>query len=657
MSDHNSNLIDRPKSGDEADLLGVNRYIKALSNFLSHASMPTTIAIQGEWGSGKTSVINSLLYELCDTAKAPDKNKVFHGIFLNMWEYSLLRTPEESIESIIRGLLKQVSLFIELHDRSNPAVDALKKISKSRLFKAALTGGKVATSLAGASAVNFAVDKIGEMLNGESEEEEFNPAEFREQVARSIDECLRLDREDGDQNKRGFMIFVDDLDRINPESAVQILEMLKNFFEVNCCIFVLAIDYNVVVKGLKAKLGNKDENDERAYRSFFDKIIQMPFTMPTERYKVGDYIGASLKKIGYCSEEDLHVKVIDKEGEENDRTYIQAVAEITANSTGSNPRSIKRLLNTLSLLQYMYEQDSADSENFNSSAKTYVEQVINYAFVCIQIAYPEVYRLLAKEPVYTRWDRDTADEFKINSFDTFYTSWCKSNDLEEDAPNEKLYQAIITAYCRQGSTWLQNRVSSIINILVMIEELCSLNKKDFDLIIPAIIDMSSVTAVNTEDDKKVKVTLTKGRQTLLDFWVKFQDTAFENEEFAQLFRRRKPPTDYWLNFFTGNGSCKISVSNSLQKGEVCIYVSISSREIFNLTLEHKDEILAQVGEPFQWVSFDDVSASGGKGKTAFIRIYVKKDLNNRDAWYEASQWIAATMVSMRKALSPYIDKK
>ena len=76
-------------------------------------------------------------------------------------------------------------------------------------------------------------------------------------------------------------------------------------------------------------------------------------------------------------------------------------------------------------------------------------------------------------------DRDTADEFKINSFDTFYTSWCKSDDLDEDAPNEKLYQAIITAYCRQGSTWLQNRVSSIINILVMIEELCSLNKKDF----------------------------------------------------------------------------------------------------------------------------------------------------------------------------------
>lgn len=657
MADHNSNLIDRPKAGEEADLLGVNRYIKALSNFLQHASMPTTIAIQGEWGSGKTSVINSLLYDLCDTAKAPDKNKPFHGIFLNMWEYSLLRTPEESIESIIRGLLKQVSLFIELHDHTNPAVDVLKKISKSRLFKAALTSGKVATTLAGATAVNDAIDKIGEMFNGENAEEEFNPAEFREAVANSIDECLRLDREDGDQNKRGFMIFVDDLDRINPESAVQILEMLKNFFEVNCCIFVLAIDYNVVVKGLKAKLGSKDENDERAYRSFFDKIIQMPFTMPTERYKVSDYIGESLKKIGYCTDEDLQVKVIDKEGEENDRTFIQAVAEITANSTGSNPRSIKRLLNTLSLLQYMYEQDSADKEDLATSQKTYVERVINYAFVCIQIAYPEVYRLLAKESVYTRWDRDTADYFKINGFDTFYKSWCKSYDLDEDATNPKLYQAIITAYCKQGSAWLQNRASSIIAILVMIEELCSLNKKDFDLIIPAIIDMSAVTAVTTEEDKKVKVALTKGGQTLLDFWTKFQDIAFESEEFAKLFRRLKPSHNYWMDFSTGNGSCKIGVSNSLSKGELTLYAGISNRELFELTSAHKDEILAAVGEPFEWISFDEVSASGGKGKTAFIRIRLKKDLNDRDAWYEASQWISRTMVALRKALAPYIDKK
>ena len=40
------------------------------------------------------------------------------------------------------------------------------------------------------------------------------------------------------------------------------------------CVFVLAIDYDVVVKGLESKFGKKTEENEREFRSFFDKIIQ-----------------------------------------------------------------------------------------------------------------------------------------------------------------------------------------------------------------------------------------------------------------------------------------------------------------------------------------------------------------------------------------------
>ncbi len=49
-----TNIIDSPLEGSSGDLLGVSDYVEALSSFLSSASMPTTIAIQGELGSGKT---------------------------------------------------------------------------------------------------------------------------------------------------------------------------------------------------------------------------------------------------------------------------------------------------------------------------------------------------------------------------------------------------------------------------------------------------------------------------------------------------------------------------------------------------------------------------------------------------------------------------
>ncbi len=45
------------------------------------------------------------------------------------------------------------------------------------------------------------------------------------------------------------VFFVDDLDRIPPGDAVEVLEALKNIFDIPNCVFILAIDYDVVVKG------------------------------------------------------------------------------------------------------------------------------------------------------------------------------------------------------------------------------------------------------------------------------------------------------------------------------------------------------------------------------------------------------------------------
>ena len=65
---------------------------------------------------------------------------------------------------------------------------------------------------------------------------------------------------------------MDDLDRIEPRDAVQVLELLKNIFNIPNCVFVLAIDYQVVVKGLKEKFGERTEENEWEFRAFFNPI-------------------------------------------------------------------------------------------------------------------------------------------------------------------------------------------------------------------------------------------------------------------------------------------------------------------------------------------------------------------------------------------------
>ncbi len=71
------------------------------------------------------------------------------------------------------------------------------------------------------------------------------------------------------------VVFVDDLDRLQPQKAVEVLETMKIFLDCERCVFVLAVDYDVVARGVKAKYGDT-LSDEKG-KSFFDKIIQLPF--------------------------------------------------------------------------------------------------------------------------------------------------------------------------------------------------------------------------------------------------------------------------------------------------------------------------------------------------------------------------------------------
>ena len=355
-----TNIIDSPLGGTEKDLLGVSDYVNALSRFLSSASMPTTIAIQGEWGSGKTSFMNQIKSQLCDDADNPDTDKQFHGIWVNMWEYSMMKDPEDILINVIKGLTSScLEVFENREEKGAFDAENLKKMTwgliKATSAFAVRTVANVGLNAVGADGDKL-IDGLVDSIKGEKKDEltlkEVRPKEFRDAFAKVITECLDQDRKNGDTNKKGFMFFIDDLDRIPPENAVHILELLKNLFEVENCIFVLAIDYEVVVKGLKAKFGAENQMDERAYRSFFDKIIQMPFSMPIGAYDITGFVESSVDNIGVFSHDELN-QLLSVDGEKVKTSEV--LADMVLLSTGTNPRSIKRLLNSLSLIDIMHK--------------------------------------------------------------------------------------------------------------------------------------------------------------------------------------------------------------------------------------------------------------------------------------------------------------
>ena len=55
-------IIDEPVQPGKTDNLDINIHSKALIKYVAKTTTPVTIGIQGQWGSGKTSLINSIYH-------------------------------------------------------------------------------------------------------------------------------------------------------------------------------------------------------------------------------------------------------------------------------------------------------------------------------------------------------------------------------------------------------------------------------------------------------------------------------------------------------------------------------------------------------------------------------------------------------------------
>jgi hypothetical protein len=461
-----TNIIDKPRKEGARDLLGTDKYLEALNLFITSASMPTTIAIQGEWGSGKTSMMNQIKHKLCESED--NASAEFYSVWVNTWQYSLLKSAEETLVSVMEGLTAQVLQIIQEKHKSK--ADQLGKKLGRALSIVARAAAKTAVSTT--TGLNG-----GDVVDGlmSSDPAKQSILALRKALEDAIEECLELDRTAGNTNK-GFLFFIDDLDRIDPPVAVQILELIKNIFEVENCIFVLAIDYEIVIKGLEPKFGPLTEKNEREFRSFFDKIIQLPFSMPVGSYSIEGFLIESLSDIGYLGEE---IK--------DDVAFKASIVQMTLSSVGTNPRSLKRLINTISLIQIMNELEEGQ---FGESR---VERLVNFGLVCLQIAYPALYELVVEEPGFIDWDEKIAQRLRLKEL-TDDENKILDSTVEFDETWEKIVyrSAILDPY-------LKNKVFSISLLLNLIKDAVPKNT-DFGELIESVLTLSSVT--NVSADKK-----------------------------------------------------------------------------------------------------------------------------------------------------------
>lgn len=459
-----SSITDIPRdvAREEKDNFGIEPFEKGLTKFIEHTNTPITVALQGEWGSGKTSLMNSLKMSLSD-----GKNSKYHSVWLNTWEFALMKDASSTLIDIITGLIDETTKIANVDESQ-----------KQKILKTLWGGLKKAGKVVVKNAADKVIDGAGSIVDAFDNEGKSSIGLVRTELEEIIEDCIKKD------NKLGFIFFIDDLDRIDPPVAVQLLELLKNIFTLKNCVFVLAIDYDVVIKGLEPKFGKLTDQNEREFRSFFDKIIQVPFSMPVSSYKVNDFLRDSLLSIDYIN--DTQAKNID---------MITAFSEISNLSVGTNPRGLKRLMNSLSLISCINiaKGNTHDNEQLNND----LEILVNFALVSIQIAYPPVYRLLSMHSAFDKWDENVALQMNLNPLDE---ESIKKLNLSKEFDDD--WEKVLFRLC-ENDHYLKKRALNISRLLNSLKTSINAKEEEVEDIIGAVISLSSVTSLEAFDQPVV----------------------------------------------------------------------------------------------------------------------------------------------------------
>lgn len=361
---------------------------------------PISIGVSGSWGSGKSSMVKMIGQDLKNRDK---KGESFIFLEFNAWLY-------QGFDDAKNALLQSVSktLSLEMKKRKIPeedgAWDKLKKFTKRinwfqvsklalPLFAGLIPGINVVGAIGGlvsaitnsienpkdtstnSEAVNNAFEKLAPEIKELLNKEAAKPAtEQIEELRKEFQELL-------EKLNVKLVVLVDDLDRCLPETAVSTLEAMRLLLFVDRTAFIIAADEQMIRNGVKAHFGDV-ELSEGLITSYFDKLIQVPITVPRlgvaeiKIYIVLLYIEADIRKNNLDDEilansqkklNDLLSRAwqtpvtreaIDKALEDiavdglSNYVYIaDQLAGIlaTADSIKGNPRLIKRFMNSLEI--------------------------------------------------------------------------------------------------------------------------------------------------------------------------------------------------------------------------------------------------------------------------------------------------------------------
>jgi len=347
-------------------ILDFNLYRNAIVNIVKTSHPKFTIGIFGEWGAGKTTLINSV-----DNALQTDKSLI--RVRLEAWRYKWEQFP-------IASLLKSIAYAL-------PAEKQFEDLKK-KLETSAINFLKNTADILTSIISKYASEEY------EISQEMFDT--FKKELNSKIQLIAELDRDtvyfDGFEEIKKeiknlrlenpafrIIVYVDDLDKCSPKKALELLEIIRVFQDVEGFIYIIGISHDILIK-----LGNIESNEKSNEGEHYVKnLIQVPIALP--KWSNQDTVKLVRDFIKKGMIHDKFKDVVDKN------------IELISVAIDNNPREIKRFLNNFIVAHEIFSgKKSSEKKELIFSGKKSFDAKELLVIQAIHLRWKKFYNILVK---------------------------------------------------------------------------------------------------------------------------------------------------------------------------------------------------------------------------------------------------------------------
>ena len=311
MNNSNESLLP-DEATENATKFGFDDYSTLFASIIRDKNLqtPFTIAVHGDWGSGKTSLMKTVAKKL----ESPSEELVgVKAIWFSAWEFEKLQTPLWTV------FLNRVIMDLQEMMPTSELKDKIKAVGKGLILLSA--------DLLLSRAIGVTTKDLEEIKDRVWDNIKRIDC-LREELSKYIDEALQNDP----QKRQRIVVFIDDLDRCLPEQCIEIFESVKLFLNCKNCVFIVGVDKEQIRRIFEQKFGSKDEKKGINY---VEKFVQLEFDLPP---KTPDEV------------KEFLLEHASQQLQENPKTI-----ELISKFIEPNPRKIKRWLNSVMLLERLFK--------------------------------------------------------------------------------------------------------------------------------------------------------------------------------------------------------------------------------------------------------------------------------------------------------------